>query len=228
VNNYGRMLGLALAVTLLAGTGWAARPALAQTLVNGASAEIRDAQGTVVGTATLAEGPTGVSIQVQMRGFTAAPGEHGIHIHAVGVCEGPGFTTAGGHFNPASKKHGLRSPEGAHGGDLLNLILDADGSGTYTATNDRISLAAGAVNSIFDADGSAIVIHAGPDDYVTDPSGNSGARIACGVFQAAQVPSGMPRTGAGGMETAEFWLAGLAAIAALAGLALRRGRRQQS
>lgn len=204
-----------------------ATPVPAQTLVNGANAEIRDAQGTMVGTATLTEGATGVAIQVQVRGFTAAAaGEHGIHIHAVGACDAPGFTAAGGHFNPAGKQHGLNNPAGAHGGDLPNLILAAGGSGTYAATDDRIALAAGAANTIFDADGAAIVIHAGPDDYVTDPAGNSGARLACGVLQAMQVPSGMPRTGAGGAETAGFWLAGLALIAAAAGLTLRRAWRQ--
>jgi Cu/Zn superoxide dismutase len=164
---------------------------------------------------------------VQVRGFTtAAAGEHGIHIHAVGACDAPGFTTAGGHFNPAARQHGLNNPAGAHGGDLPNLVLSSDGSGTYAATDDRIALAAGAANTIFDADGAAIVIHAGPDDYLTDPAGNSGARLACGVLRAMQVPSGMPRTGTPTVETVGSGLATLALIALAAGLALRRARRQ--
>jgi superoxide dismutase, Cu-Zn family len=192
--------------TLLVWAGLTTLPVQAQATANGATAEIKDAQGTVVGTATLTEGAGGVQLQVQVRGFTAAAaGEHGIHIHAVGLCEAPGFATAGGHFNPAAKKHGLNSAEGAHGGDLPNLVLDAAGSGSFQATNDRITLAAGVANSIFDADGSAVVIHAGPDDNMTDPAGNSGARIACGVLQAAQIPTGMPRTGAS--SDAALWLA---------------------
>jgi superoxide dismutase, Cu-Zn family len=201
-----RLLPGFVGVMLLAAAGLTTLPAQAQAGPNGATAAIKDAQGTVVGTATLTEGAGGVQLQVQVQGFTAAAaGEHGIHIHAVGVCEAPGFTTAGGHFNPAAKKHGLHNAEGAHGGDLPNLTLNAGGSGTYAVTSDRITLAAGAPNSIFDADGSAIVIHAGPDDYMTDPAGNSGGRIACGVLQAAQIPTGMPRTGAA--SDAALWLA---------------------
>ena len=199
--------------TLLIWMGVTTLPVRAQATTNGATAEIKDAQGTVVGTATLSEGTSGVLLQVQVRGFTAAAtGEHGIHVHAVGVCEAPGFTTAGGHFNPAAKKHGLNSAEGAHGGDLPNLVLDAAGNETYVATNERITVLAGAANSIFDADGSALVIHAGPDDNVTDPAGNSGARIACGVLQAAQIPTGMPRTGTPGDEALWLALAGVAAL----------------
>jgi Cu-Zn family superoxide dismutase len=201
-----RVIAGLVGAALVVGAGLTTLPAQAQA-TNGATAAIKDAQGTVVGTATLTEGAGGVKLQVQVRGFTAAAaGEHGIHIHAVGTCEAPGFTTAGGHFNPAAKKHGLNSAEGAHGGDLPNLVVNAGGDGTYEAMNDRITLAAGATNSLFDADGSAVVIHAGPDDYVTDPAGNSGARIACGVLQAAQIPSGMPRTGAPGAP-AGLWLA---------------------
>ena len=227
MNGIHRAIAGLIGAVLLAWAGLTALPALAQRTTNGAIAEIKDAHGTIVGAATLSEGAGGVRLQVQVRGFTAAAaGEHGIHLHAVGTCEAPGFTTAGGHFNPAAKKHGLNSAEGAHGGDLPNLIITTNGSGTYEATNDRITLAPGTAQSLFDADGAAIVIHAGPDDYVTDPAGNSGARIACGVLQAAQVPAGMPRTGAPPAETAWSGLAALALLAAAAGLALRRARRQ--
>lgn len=225
MNGSNRAVAGLIGAALLAWASLTTLPALAQAPTNGATAAIKDAQGHVVGAATLTDGAGGVRLQVQVRGFTAAAaGEHGIHLHAVGTCEAPGFTTAGGHFNPAAKKHGLNSAEGAHGGDLPNLIIAADGSGAYEATNDRITLTTGTAQALFDADGAAIVIHAGPDDYVTDPAGNSGARIACGVLQAAQVPAGMPRTGT---PAAATWsvVAALALIAAAAGLALRRARR---
>lgn len=108
---------------------------------------------------------------------------HGLHIHAVGKCEPEtNFTTAGGHFNPYSKKHGTKNPEGPHAGDMANLVVGADGTAKTEITASLVTLGAD-VNSLFDADGSALVIHAGPDDETTDPTGNSGARIACGVVQ---------------------------------------------
>lgn len=203
-----RYFSLLLAPALLAWTVLAALPAVAQSATNGATAELKDAQGATIGNATLTTTGSGaVKIQVSVNGFTAAAvGDHGIHIHAVGKCEGPAFTTAGGHFNPTTKKHGLNNPEGPHGGDLPNLVMSAGGSATYEATDDRISLENGAANSIFDADGSAVVIHAGPDDLMTDPAGNSGARVACGVLSAALIPVGMPSTG-GMSQDVYIWLA---------------------
>jgi len=109
------------------------------------------------------------------------PGLHAVHIHATGKCEAPQFTSAGGHFNPGNKKHGLRSGEGAHAGDLPNLYVARSGSGRFETLNDRITLSPGD-NTVFDRDSSAIVIHAAGDDDVTDPTGNSGDRIACGVL----------------------------------------------
>ncbi len=193
-----RVLAALIAPALLAWTVFATGPLFAQSEVNGATAALKDAQGQTVGSATLiGNGSGGVKVQVSLNGFTtAAAGEHGIHIHAVGMCEAPAFTTAGGHFNPGSKKHGLNSPEGHHAGDMPNLNLNADGTATYETTVSDITLDAGAANFIFDADGSAVVIHAGPDDMLTDPAGNSGARIACGVLTAARIPVvGMPQTG---------------------------------
>ena len=132
------------------------------------------------GMATRARQPR-VGLVVQARGLS--PGEHGVHVHAVGRCDPPGFTTAGDHFNPLARKHGLEASEGPHAGDLPNLRADPGGSARYEATTDRITLSGGA-STAFDADGSALVIHARPDDQRTDPSGNSGDRVICGVARA--------------------------------------------
>jgi Cu-Zn family superoxide dismutase len=150
--------------------------------VAGARVQLVNAQGQAIGTATLAEQPDGkVKLMVQARGLT--PGKHGIHIHAVGRCDPPGFTTAGPHYNPLARKHGLDSAEGAHAGDLPNLEADASGNARYEAVTDRVTLREGLV-SVFDGDGSALVIHEKADDQRTDPTGDSGARVACGVIVA--------------------------------------------
>jgi Cu-Zn family superoxide dismutase len=109
-------------------------------------------------------------------------GTHGIHIHTVGKCEAPGFTTAGGHFNPDAKKHGKDNPDGPHAGDLANIEVGADGTAKTSIVDAHVTLADGP-NSLFHEGGTALVIHEKVDDYKTDPSGNSGARIACGVVQ---------------------------------------------
>ena len=110
-------------------------------------------------------------------------GNHGMHIHSAAVCDASiAFGSAGGHYNPFEKKHGLESAEGAHAGDMPNLPVGANGTGSLSYVNPRIRLTSGA-NSLFDADGSAIMIHAAADDQVTDPQGNSAARIACGVIE---------------------------------------------
>jgi Cu-Zn family superoxide dismutase len=145
----------------------------------GATADLKDARGQSVGTARLSDQDGKVRIQLQAKGL--APGKHGIHVHAVGSCEPPAFTSAGGHYNPLGRKHGLETPDGAHAGDLPNLEADASGNARYDATTDRISLREGLL-SVFDGDGSALVIHAKEDDQKTDPTGNSGDRVACGVI----------------------------------------------
>jgi Cu-Zn family superoxide dismutase len=109
-------------------------------------------------------------------------GMHGIHVHSVGRCDGPGFDSAGPHWNPASRKHGLSNPAGPHGGDLPNVSVAANGTLSTTLTVPAASLSPGP-GSLLDADGAALVLHATADDNVTDPSGNSGGRIACAVLQ---------------------------------------------
>ncbi len=147
-----------------------------------AVATLLDADGNAVGDATFTETEEGVMIQVTLREFTAAAeGEHGIHIHTTGACT-PDFQAAGGHFNPTDAQHGMENSAGPHSGDLPNLEVDADGNAVYEATDTMITLGDGE-GSLFDEDGSALVLHADPDDMVTDPSGNSGDRIACGVIE---------------------------------------------
>jgi len=145
----------------------------------GAETALKDGEGKSVGKASLRETKEGVLISVQVNGL--APGLHAVHVHAVGKCEGPKFTSAGGHFNPGNKKHGLKSPDGPHAGDLPNMYVTKAGVGRLETLTDGITIKAGEA-SVFDADGSALVIHAGVDDYTTDPTGNAGDRIACGVI----------------------------------------------
>jgi Cu-Zn family superoxide dismutase len=145
-----------------------------------AHAAFVDASGKSVGTATLTQTTGGVQITATLTGLPA--GTHAIHVHAVGKCEAPGFTTAGGHFNPDMKQHGMKNPMGAHAGDLPNFDVAADGTASVSILAAHVTLVEGP-NSLFHDGGTALVIHAGADDYMTDPSGNSGARIACGVIE---------------------------------------------
>ena len=143
--------------------------------VERASAELRNAAGDVVGWAKLTEDATGVvHVNVQVAGLSA--GLHGIHIHNTADCSPP-FTAAGGHHNPLGVTHG------DHAGDLPNLSVNVAGRGHLDGTTDGATLSPSVI-SVFDANGSALIIHAATDDYVTDPTGNSGARIACGVIVA--------------------------------------------
>jgi len=145
-----------------------------------ATAELINTSGQKLGSVTLVEEGDSVELRIEASGLE--PGMHGIHFHAVGLCETPGFTSAGSHFNPLGKEHGLDSPNGAHAGDLPGLEADASGNATYNVTTNRVRLGEGQL-SLFDADGTALVIHARADDQVTDPSGNSGDRVACGVLE---------------------------------------------
>ncbi len=143
-------------------------------------ATLKSAAGNDVGTATFTPAEDGVKILVEVAGLP--PGKHGIHIHAAGKCEPPEFKTAGAHLNPLGKKHGLENPEGAHAGDLRNLVVAKDGKARATFTARGVTLSEGQ-GSLFGPDGTALVIHADPDDEKTDPTGSSGARIACGVVE---------------------------------------------
>lgn len=145
-----------------------------------ASAAIRNASGAQLGVLRLESVAGGVRLTGQLTGLTA--GAHGIHFHAVGRCDAPGFTSAGDHFNPRNTRHGLVNPEGPHAGDMPAIAADANGRATVDHTTSLVSLDSGA-NGVFDADGTAVVVHAASDDQRTDPSGNSGARIACGIVE---------------------------------------------
>jgi len=158
-------------------------PCSALTQEQRAYAELKDRDGKSIGMATFREVAGGVVINVDVKGLT--PGLHAVHVHTVGKCEGPAFTSAGGHFNPAQKKHGLKSADGPHAGDMPNMYIAKDGTGRFEVLADNITLKKGD-RSVFDADGSALVIHAGADDDMTDPTGNSGDRAACGVIMAGQ------------------------------------------
>ena len=148
-----------------------------------AKAELRNAQGQSVGKATFKQAREGVKISVQV--FNVPPGPHAFHIHAVGKCDSPDFKTAGGHFNPESLKHGLKNPAGPHAGDMPNITVGQNGKGKAALLNKRVTLAAG-TNSLFHEGGTALVIHEKADDDMTDPAGNAGNRIACGVIEKAK------------------------------------------
>jgi Cu-Zn family superoxide dismutase len=142
--------------------------------------ELKNAKGESVGTATIS--PKGHGVAIKLKLMNLAPGEHALHVHVNAKCEAPDFKSAGGHFNPNGKKHGLMNPEGSHNGDMMNITADAKGSCKATVKNDQVTLDEGAANSLFLNGGTAIVIHAKADDMKTDPAGNAGDRIACGVI----------------------------------------------
>ena len=154
----------------------AALPAAAQT----AKAAFKTADGKDAGSAELVQTTAGVLVKLSVKGLP--PGEHAFHIHAVGKCEAP-FTTAGGHFNPGGKKHGMMAADGLHAGDMPNLHIPADGALVVEVLNPAVTLEKGKPNSLFGPDGTALVVHAGKDDYKTDPTGDAGGRIACAVVQ---------------------------------------------
>jgi Cu-Zn family superoxide dismutase len=174
-----RTKGLLACAAVLALSGCATAGAVANTR----TVILRDAAGRTVGSALLTPATEGVQVVLSASGLPA--GVHGVHIHQTGQCDAPEFTTAGGHFNPTSRQHGTENPAGPHAGDLPNLTVDANGRGTLNGIARGVTLEGGGANSLRKSGGTSLMVHATADDYRTDPSGNSGARIACGVIPAA-------------------------------------------
>ena len=143
-----------------------------------AMAQLVEPGGSEIGKATFEQTPTGVLMYVEVTGL--APGAHGIHLHRVGACT-PDFTAAGGHINPDGVAHGLRNPEGPDDGDLPLLYAGADGSARAEFFTPRVTVSGGEAPALLDEDGSAVVVHAHPDDQHTQPIGGAGGRVACGV-----------------------------------------------
>jgi superoxide dismutase, Cu-Zn family len=145
------------------------------------SVSLINSDGAPAGTALLTHDDGGVRVAIRVTGL--APGEHGFHVHETGICEPPSFETAGGHFAPHGRQHGLQNPQGPHAGDMPNLRVGADGTADTVFVAPNITLRANQPHSVVREGGAALVVHADPDDHVTDPSGNSGDRIACGVIR---------------------------------------------
>jgi len=162
-------LALGLFLMLLALPSWSA----AKTKI-----ELKDAQGKSVGDIVLWDQGSGVGLQLDLHDLT--PGEHAIHFHQVPKCEAPDFKSAGGHFNPDAKKHGFDNPDGHHAGDMKNFTVGADGKAKIKMEDADVTLKDGPHSLL--SNGAAVVVHAKADDYKTDPSGNSGDRVACGVI----------------------------------------------
>ncbi len=172
-------------LTLLVATALMTMPGAGQAKLLGilkdkAKASIIDARGLPIGTAVVANSKKHDALQVSIEVKGLTPGEHGVHLHGIGICEGPKFTTAGPHWSMTPKMHGMNNSDGSHSGDLPNLLVNKKGRGKL-----KFDIAKGDFSGsggLMDRDGAAIVIHAQSDDQRTDPSGNSGDRIACGVF----------------------------------------------
>ena len=159
-----------------------------------ATAELQNAKGIRVGEATLVGKRNGVLIQIKIDNLQ--PGTYGLHIHEKGSCRGPGFKSAGEHFNPSGAKHGFKDLEGPHAGDLWNIEVPQHGRLSVKQYNARVTLEEGADNSVLREGGTSFVVHANPDDYATDPAGDVGAGIACGVIKTMtpqQARSSQPR-----------------------------------
>jgi superoxide dismutase, Cu-Zn family len=173
------LVASALASSALASDGTDPAPDPTSRQARPVTVKLVDARGDSIGTATLSPAPAGVTIALAVKGLS--PGEHAIHVHGTAKCEGPAFTSAGGHFNPGQKQHGIDNPQGPHAGDMPNFTVDATGRSTATVVAPGITLGDGPT-SVFTGGGTALVIHEKADDMKSDPAGNAGARVACGVI----------------------------------------------
>jgi superoxide dismutase, Cu-Zn family len=173
-----KLISCVLALSAVALLGPALLQGAAAEDATTARAALEDAKGQDVGVAFFIQTPAGVLIRLSVRSMPG--GEHAFHIHAVGKCEPPDFASAGGHFNPTNVHHGMMSGPG-HAGDMPNLHIPAGGSLDVQVLNTAVTLDKDKPNSVFHPGGAAVVIHAGKDDYTSDPAGNAGGRIACGV-----------------------------------------------
>jgi Cu-Zn family superoxide dismutase len=170
------LLGLAGTAMALSAGGEASRGEAQQP--DTARAVLRDSAGQQVGVATLVQTPDGVLVRTELT--NVPPGVHAFHVHEVGRCDPPSFQSAGGHYNPFGRQHGILNASGPHAGDMPNIHVPETRRLTFEVLIPRVTLGQGQA-TLFDANGSALVVHAGADDYRTDPAGNAGARIACGV-----------------------------------------------
>ncbi len=171
-----RALAVVATLTLCAATSLAqAKPVSKKTV------ELKDAKGNSVGTATIVSKGKGVEVKLALKDLP--PGEHAVHFHQKPMCDPPDFKSAGGHFNPTNKQHGFDNPNGHHAGDMPNFTVKANGTAKATVKDEDVVLGTGSeANSLFANGGTSIMIHAKADDMKTDPSGNSGDRIACGAI----------------------------------------------
>ena len=165
----------ALSITVLAQEAKSAKPVKKQTV------ELKDAKGNSVGTATIKSSGKGVEVELKVKDLP--PGVHALHFHQNAKCDPPDFKSAGPHFNPDKKQHGFLNPNGHHNGDMANFTVEPNGTAKVTVKNADVVLGTGSeANSLFANEGTSLMIHAGPDDMKTDPAGNAGDRIACGVI----------------------------------------------
>ena len=173
-------LGLGGCGALDAMRGGADEEMMAEERVMTAQARLVSTAGRLVGTARFEQAPDRVLIRIEAKGLP--PGPHGLHLHETGACT-PDFQAAGGHINPDGAMHGLKHPDGPDAGDLPNLIVGRDGRAQAEMVTERVSISGGPQPALLDADGSAVIVHAEPDDHVTQPIGGSGERIACGIVR---------------------------------------------
>lgn len=173
---------LALTAVGFAACSNADGPAASQDTQDTLRAQILDANGNSLGVMILrSKGAAGTEVSINVNDISA--GTHAMHFHEKGSCVAPDFKSAGGHYNPMGTPHGTNMPDGPHAGDMMNIEVAADGTGTFTVTNSRVSLAGQAgLPALLDADGSALILHEKADDYESQPSGAAGARIGCAVI----------------------------------------------